>query len=298
MLHIWTGVSAGFPRGVRAAPVGWRANESKLEVLSQINLPYPFIINDFIRSAVGQNGPVVNDIGPVANAQGFSHIVVRNEHPDTPVLEEPYDFLDIQHGNGVDTRKRLIEQDKSRLGRQCTCDFSAAPLAPGEADRGAVTQMPDVEFMQQGIQLVRDFLGILVVELQNGLHVLGDRKASKNRSFLGKVTDPETRAAVHWHVRQADAIEVQLAPVHGNQPDHHVEAGRFPGAVGSEQPDDLATTHFKRNILDHDTRTESLAKAVCPQLAPRSRLGGQYIIMRQRKRCLHRFVSGPTGREP
>src|SRR5512135_2436875 len=44
---------------------------SKFEVLTEVNLSYALIINDFIGLPVGQHGAFVDDVGSIADAQGL-----------------------------------------------------------------------------------------------------------------------------------------------------------------------------------------------------------------------------------
>src|SRR5882672_1678395 len=118
------------------------------EMLAQIDLSYAFIINDFLGLAVSQHAAVVDDVSAIADAESLSHIMVGNQHADTARLENPDNFLDVQDGDGVDPRERLVEQDETRLGRQSAGDFHAAALAAGKADCRARVQVADVKVEQ------------------------------------------------------------------------------------------------------------------------------------------------------
>src|SRR5689334_12448370 len=124
-------------------------NRLEAEMLSQIDLSYAFIINDFLGLAVGQHGAVVDDVSAVADAESLSHIVVGDEHADAALLQEPDDFLDVEHRDRIDPGERLVEQDEARARRQRARDFHTASFATGEADRRARMQVPDGEVVQE-----------------------------------------------------------------------------------------------------------------------------------------------------
>src|SRR6185295_3418447 len=123
------------------------------EMLAQIHFSYTFIINDFFGLARGEHGAVIDNIGTVANAQGFPDIMVRDQYPNITLPQKSDYFLDVEHRDRIDPRERLVQQDESRLGGEGSRDFHAAALAAREADGGAIAQMGNVQIVQQRIQL-------------------------------------------------------------------------------------------------------------------------------------------------
>ena len=49
---------------------------------------------------------------------------------------------------------------------------------------------------------------------------------------------------------QVFAIQQDLAAIGGDQADDHIERGRFAGAIGPEQADDLAAFYLERQLLN------------------------------------------------
>ena len=86
-------------------------------MLAQINFPYAFIINDFLGFPAGQNGPVVDNIGTVADTQGFPDTVVGDQDPDLTILKKTNDFLNIEYGDRIDSGEGFVEEDELRVGR-------------------------------------------------------------------------------------------------------------------------------------------------------------------------------------
>jgi hypothetical protein len=56
--------------------------------------------------------------------------VVGDEHPNVLFGNKPFDdLLDLIDGDGVNTRKGFVEQQKAGVRDQGPCDFEPAPLA-------------------------------------------------------------------------------------------------------------------------------------------------------------------------
>ena len=80
----------------------------------------------------------VDDVGASADAEGFTHIMVGDQHPDAARGQFANDALDVEHRQRVDARKRLIEQDEARLGGQRARNLDPAALARRTATCRAV----------------------------------------------------------------------------------------------------------------------------------------------------------------
>jgi len=85
------------------------------EVFTEIDGAYVFVLENMARRAFGDDAAVVHDVGPVADAEGFTHVVVGNEHADADLAEVFDDPPDIADRNGVDAREGLVQQHETRL---------------------------------------------------------------------------------------------------------------------------------------------------------------------------------------
>ena len=99
-----------------------------MEVLPQVHAPYVHIINDVGGRALRQHTAITDDVGVVANTQGFTHVVVGDQYTNAPIFEEADDALDFDHGNRVNPGKRFVEQNKPRLRSQGPGDLNPAAL--------------------------------------------------------------------------------------------------------------------------------------------------------------------------
>ena len=125
-----------------------------MKILAQINLADLLVFQQHVRLALSYDLTGIQDVGPFADPKGFPHIVISNEDPDVPFLEMANNALDIQHRDGINTCKGFVEQDKSRFYRQGPGDFHPSSFAPGKAHANAITNMTDMEFLQQFLQLL------------------------------------------------------------------------------------------------------------------------------------------------
>src|SRR5260221_13828040 len=143
----------------------------------------------------GQYGAFVDDVGAVADAERFPNVMIRYEHADAALLEEPNEALDVEHRDRVDAGERLVEQDEGRLGAERPGYFQAAPLATGERNRRMLAQGGDVQVLEQLGEARLDLLGRGALQLEDRLHVLLHRQAAKHRVLLRQVGNAEARAA-------------------------------------------------------------------------------------------------------
>ena len=81
--------------------------------------------------------------------------------------------------------------------------------------------------------------------------VVIDAEATENRRFLRQVADAPSRARVQRQQADVFVIDDDIACVAGHNPDHHVEGGRFTGAVRAEQADNLARVNGETDIFHH-----------------------------------------------
>src|SRR5215475_3286760 len=84
------------------------------ELSPQINPSDFFVGGQAGGSAALEDDAAVNDVGAVGNAQGFTDVVVGDQHADAAIAEVKDDLLDIRHRDWIDAGKWLVEQDEFR----------------------------------------------------------------------------------------------------------------------------------------------------------------------------------------
>src|SRR4030095_2425418 len=82
------------------------------EMLAEVHAPDIGVVDDLRRRALRQHMAVADDVGMVADAQRLAHVVIGDQHADAALLEKTDDPLDLDHGDRVDARERLVQQDE------------------------------------------------------------------------------------------------------------------------------------------------------------------------------------------
>ena len=61
---------------------------SIFEIFAQVNGADLFVVDQIVGLAGGEDGAVADDVGSVADAEGFAYVVVGNEYADAARFEE------------------------------------------------------------------------------------------------------------------------------------------------------------------------------------------------------------------
>lgn len=108
-----------------------------------------FVVDQVVRLAGGEDGAVADDVGSVADAEGFAYVVVGNEYADATRFEEVDDFLDVNDGDGVNAGEGFVQEDEAGLHGEYAGDFDASAFAAGQGGGRVVAQVADVEVGKQ-----------------------------------------------------------------------------------------------------------------------------------------------------
>src|SRR3990167_8760470 len=98
-------------------------------MLSEINSLHFSIVFEFLRSAGPEDRSIVDDIGAVSDLQGFSDVVVGDEHSDHLGFQMFNDLLNFEYRDRIDSGERLIQQDELRRNYQRTRNFDSPSFA-------------------------------------------------------------------------------------------------------------------------------------------------------------------------
>src|SRR6185295_694392 len=192
--------------------------------------------------------------------------MVGYQHAYLPFFQEFNDPLDIQHGNGIDPGKGLIQQDEAWLTSQRTSDLCTPALTAGQANCRAVAQMSNMQVIEQRFQLVFHVLFIRA-QFQHCLDILCDRQLAEDGSLLRQVGQPHPRTSMYRHTVEILLVQIDVAAISWNEADDHVKARRLAGSVGSEQAHNLAALNFERYVFDHAAGLEALLQLLGAQFA-------------------------------
>jgi len=184
--------------------------------------------------------------------------VVGDDDADVLVLERRHDRLDVLHGDGVDAREGLVEQDERRVDGHRARDLRTAPFAARKLDAEALANLLQAELLDQRL----DALGLVLLReighFEYGADVVLDRQAAEDRCLLCQVAHAHLGAFVDRLLGQfgdlAFVVLEEDAPFVGlDKPHDHVESRGLAGSVGAEQSDDLPLVDVDRDVVDDGT---------------------------------------------
>ena len=196
----------------------------------------------------------------VANAQCLAHVVVGDEHANATLFEEADDALDLDHGDGVNAGKRLVQQDETRLGRQRPRNLDPAALPAGQRQRRRAAQMVHAQVLQQARQPQLN-LGLvqrrararafgIALQLQHGAHIVFHVELAENRGLLRQIAQAQPRPAVNWHALNGIAINCDVARAGPHQAHNHVKRRCFARPIGAQQAHNLALADHQRHVFN------------------------------------------------
>src|SRR3954453_12751901 len=107
------------------APATWL----KPEFLAQIKSTYIRIVDDLIRTALGENLTGINNVGAIGEAESFADIVVCDQHADAAIGEMTDQILNVADGDRVDAGERLGQQHGVGAGGPGVRGLVAPPLS-------------------------------------------------------------------------------------------------------------------------------------------------------------------------
>src|SRR5438876_11643073 len=116
-------------------------------MLAKIN-PLNFrIAAEFLRGSGPENRPIVDNISAVSDLQGFSDIVIGHENPNLLGFQVINDFLNLDHCNRINTRKRLVQENEFWRNNQRSCNLHPAAFSSGKCIRKAFSNVSNSEFV-------------------------------------------------------------------------------------------------------------------------------------------------------
>src|SRR2546430_7980057 len=120
----------------------------QLDPLAQVHGAGALRGGDLGRGARLQEAPLHEQDGAVADSQRLADGVVADEDAQSALAQFPDQPLQLVHGDGVDAREGLVEEEESRLGEQRPRDLRPPPLSPRELFAQRVRHAEQIELLQ------------------------------------------------------------------------------------------------------------------------------------------------------
>ena len=157
--------------------------------------------------------------------------MVGDENADVLVLQLPDNLLNIFHGNGIYTGKRLVEHDELGVDGQTAGNLRTAALTTRKLVTLVLAHLLEAELGNQTFQLVLLIIERFVGHLEHGSDVVLHAHLTEDRCLLCQIADARLGTFVYRIVGDVEVIEENTAFVGCNQAHGHVERGGLAGAV-------------------------------------------------------------------
>ena len=200
----------------------------------------------------------MNDVRPIADAEGLLHVVVGDQHRD-PLVGETTDLgLQLLDGVGVDGREGFVQEHQPRTSHEGAGDLEAASLSAGAGSCELLALVDEPELLQKLVAASLSSVAVQAAGLENGEDVLFDGQFLEDAGFLAEVPHAVLGVAVHRLGGQVPIIEDDLPLLGGEHPDGHPEGSGLPGSVAAEEADDLAGIDLESDPVDDLPATVAL----------------------------------------
>ena len=144
------------------------------EVVAKVLVTHCRVFGQFFAGALEQDFALKQQIGPVSDAQCLGSVVVGDEDSDVFALKAIDNALDVLHGDGVHTGKRLVKHDESRVDSQTAGNLGAAALATRQSVAQVFAHLLQVKLADELLQAVFLLGGSQVRHFQDGADVVLD----------------------------------------------------------------------------------------------------------------------------
>ena len=107
-----------------------------MKILAQVIPAHVGIVHNGRRRALGQDMALMDDERAVDDLKGFSYVVIRNKHPDSPSGKLAHQLANITDRNGINPCKGLVEEDKLGIGGKARAISTRRRSPPESATDG------------------------------------------------------------------------------------------------------------------------------------------------------------------
>ena len=269
----------------------------------EVGPPYVGVLENTLGLAVGDQHAEV-EYGQAISQAGDDIDVVLDQD-DTRARRGPQ--FQEKVGQVISLRRsqageRLIEQQYHRSSGQGHGQFDQPRLAEGEGSDIGLGQPGNPHLTEEAGRIELDRLGCARStsnrpqapgDVQGELHVFPHGQIREQGDPLKGPGQTQARPLVHRGVRALSATHDDPPLARTEQSRHHVQQRRLPGAVGTDDSDDLTRAHAKAHVAQGLQAPETHRHVVHVQ--DEGRISGFH------RNCNHRFahrspaISSPAG---
>src|SRR5271165_2418519 len=148
----------------------------------------------------GKYFAVLNNVSAIGYVQGLAYLVIGDQHADSLAAQIGNNFLNVHHGQRIDSRKRLVQQNEGGLKNQRARNLQAPPLASRQRISPIGSNRFQLHLRQQLLQPVALLFRSQGQRFQNRNQILFNRKLPEYRRFLRQIADSTAGPEVHGEV--------------------------------------------------------------------------------------------------
>src|SRR3972149_4366238 len=102
------------------------------EVFAEVDCSDVLVLRELRGRSGAENLPIVHYIGSIGDLQSFSNVVIGHQDSDSAGFQMMDDLLDVPDGDGVDSRKGLVEEHEGGRRHQGAGDLGAPSFSTRE----------------------------------------------------------------------------------------------------------------------------------------------------------------------
>ena len=198
--------------------------------------------------------PAVDDHHVGGDVAHQIELVARQEQGRAPADLLLEDLREVLHGQRVEPRERLVEHEELRLAEQRQGQLHPLLVAAGQALDGVVGPVREVEPLEPAVGDRAGLVGPQAGEPGVVHEVVAHPHALVHPALGRHVPD----AAAHALVDRR-AVPLHASAIEGDETDDRPHGRGLPGAVGSEEADDLAALHGEAHPVERHHVAEALS---------------------------------------
>ena len=167
------------------------------KVATQIFLSHHRILSKFLTRALEEDFSLKEKISTVGDTKSFRCIVVGDKDTDILLLQLIHNALNIFHRDRVDTGKRLVEHNESRIDGEAARNFATAAFTTRKTVTQVFSHLLQVELVEQLFKFVALVFGRGVGHFEHESQIVFHRERPKHRRLLRQIADAEFGALIH-----------------------------------------------------------------------------------------------------
>src|SRR2546426_8385685 len=261
---------------VPAYPASIPSSRSTGRLRAEVRLDDRGVADDLLRRPLRNLQPFLDHHDAVGEREDGPHDVFDDQCTNPEFLLDPREQLDrLAEFPGGQSREHLVQEENSRARRDDSREFQPLPVLHGEVRcEGSGFCLQAYESKNAG----RLLGGLLQVCPPQGAeqgrdgHVLATCHPGEWLGDLMGLGDPPPDDAVRWFPVNSTAIEGDRPRARLLHPGDHVQEGRLPRAVRSDEPDDLALGEGERHAPEGPHAPEILVDSLGDECHRHSRI--------------------------